>query len=129
MKKFMYSIAAVALLGLAVEPLLAKEKTAPDILEEYEKVSAALVKDDLTAARKAASDLAETAQAENQDELAKAATELAQARDLKQARQQFVSVSKEAIKLTEGEPGYYIMTCPMVKNGDWLQSKEKIANP
>jgi hypothetical protein len=37
-------------------------------------------------------------------------------------------ISDEAIKLTQGQPGLFVMTCPMAR-ADWVQTDKKVRNP
>ena len=113
--------------AFAVFSATASAADAKATLAAYEDVSKALVADDLAAAQKAAGDLASKAEADSA--LAKQATALQKSSSLESARDHFKAVSEEAIKLAEGKDGYHVMTCPMVKNGEWLQTSETVANP
>jgi hypothetical protein len=85
-------------------------------LSAYEKVHQALVADDLTGAQEAAADLGPSG------------ADLTKSKSLEEARNAFAKVSDEAAKLAAGQPGYYVMHCPMVKK-DWVQISDKVANP
>ena len=87
-----------------------------EFLGGYEKVRAALASDDLVSAKKAAS------------ALGGAAEPLAASGTLEQARAAFGKLSKTAERLAAGQPGFYVMHCPMV-NQDWVQTSPKVANP
>lgn len=114
-------------------PLTAEQK---QFLAQYEAVRAALAADDLPAAQKAATIVAEQAgntAATDKHAQAKvdAATKLAKATDLVAAREAFKTLSKQAAHLADGQQGYYLAHCPMVPNeeGDWVQTTKKISNP
>jgi DNA-binding FadR family transcriptional regulator len=112
---------------LALSRLAASE--APSVLiPRYEKISAALVVDDLGGATAAARQLAQAAGQDQAPALAAAARTVAQANDLTAAREAFKGLSREVIALARHEKGYFIVNCPMA-NADWLQSTRKIANP
>ena len=119
MKQYLTTVllGAFALASLAL-PLSATQLTDQNkqFLAAYEKVHHALIADDLTAAKKAAGDLGTTG------------TELANSKSLDDARLAFAKVSSEAEKLAAGQPGYYVMHCPM-KKSDWVQTNDKVANP
>lgn len=117
----MILFALLALLGSA-----AAAADPSDVLGAYDKVSQALVADNLDAAQKAGSELA--AKADANSELAKHAGELAKSTSLDTAREHFKAVSQEAIKLAADKQDYHVMTCPMAK-ADWLQKDTKVANP
>ncbi len=108
---------AFALLTVTA-PLIAAQLTDQNkqFLAAYDKVHHALVADDLASAKKAAADLGGSGK------------EVADSKSLDQARKAFTKVSTEAEKMAAGQSGYYVMHCPM-KNADWVQTDEKIANP
>lgn len=133
------SLAVATLLMLVAQ---AHDKNAPlndeqkQFLTDYEAVHAALAADDLPAAQKAATVIAEHAgHAAGADKHAQAkldaANQLAKARDLAAAREAFKALSKQATHLADGQKGYYLAHCPMVPNeeGDWVQTTKKISNP
>ena len=110
-------VVATAFAQQPAAPLTAEHQT---FLSQYEGVRAALASDDLDAAKKAASSLTgDTAKA------------IAGADSLKTAREAFKSLSKEALKIAKGQPGYFHAHCPMVpgKQGDWVQTNKTINNP
>ena len=111
-----------------VLPARAEDKKPSQIISHYEKISEALVKDDLEAAKSAAAQLGKAAKTEGKSDLAGTAQAIAASASLKDARKAFAGVSEEVIELTEGQPGYFIMTCPMAK-ADWLQKDREVANP
>jgi hypothetical protein len=121
----LYIRIAAAILGALGIVAFAAENAA--VLDAYEKVSQALVADDLAGAQKAAADLAGKAEANSP--LAKHASELSKSDSLQSARDHFKAVSQEAIKLAEDQTGWNVMTCPMIKGGDWLQKSDQVANP
>ena len=85
-------------------------------LARYEKIRTALSADDIGAAKTAAADLGEEGAG------------LAKGSSLKDARVAFEKLSDKAKQLAAGQPGYYVVHCPMLKK-DWVQTSEKIANP
>lgn len=105
-------------------PLTAEQKA---FLSEYESVRAALAADDLSAANKAAAQIAKS----QKNTASAAAEKIASAAKLDAAREAFKALSKEALSVAKGQPGYFHANCPMVKNGegDWVQTTRKINNP
>jgi hypothetical protein len=97
-------------------------------LAKYEPVRAALAADDLAKVKTAAADLAGVADDKG---AAAAAKKMASADSLKDAREAFKAVSKRAVAIAKGQPGYFHANCPMVPGGqgDWVQTTEKISNP
>ena len=85
-------------------------------LAGYEKISTALVADDLTGAKASAKALGDEG------------TEVANAASLKEARAGFEKLSTRAKTLVTGQPGYQVVHCPMLKK-DWVQTSTTIANP
>lgn len=85
-------------------------------LAGYEKVRAALAADNLAEAKKAAAETGEDGAG------------LARTESLIMARKEFAKLSERAITMAKGQPGYYVVNCPMVKK-DWVQTSEKISNP
>lgn len=85
-------------------------------LTAYGKAHDALVADDLGGAKKAAIDLGPDG------------TELNKSTSLDEARSAFGKLSEKAVKLANGQPGYYVAHCPM-KNKDWVQTSRTVANP
>ena len=82
----------------------------------YEKIHGALVADDLGSVKKAAADLGA------------AGTDLAGSTSLEQARTAFAKLGDKAVKLAAGQPGYFILYCPMVDK-QWVQTSPNVANP
>lgn len=115
----------VAVFGLAN---VSRAASTNPVLDDYIAVAGALANDDLAAAKKAASALAETAKAEKQTSLAKQAAGIASSDSLDAAREHFKMASEEAEKLAAGKDGYYVLTCPMAK-ADWVQKTTKVQNP
>ena len=103
------------------------ENTNP-LVSHYTALSEALVMDDLAAARAAASKLAEGA-GDSQPELAELAKAVAQAEDLNVAREHLIPLSRKLIELVDDEKGLFVMQCPMVKDGEWLQTNRDPRNP
>jgi hypothetical protein len=111
---FTSAIALVALTApLSAAPLTDQNK---QFLSTYEKIHHALVADDLPGAQKAAADLGPSG------------ADLTKSKSLVEARNAFTGLSTEATKLAAGQPGYYVVHCPMLKK-DWVQTSDKVANP
>ncbi|MEP6673460.1 MAG: hypothetical protein ABJF10_30210 [Chthoniobacter sp.] len=105
---------------VAASTLTPAQKT---FMEHYEAVRSALAADDLKAAQAAAVALSkENAEVGGVKALLKSDS-------LKQAREAFKLVSAEAMKLAAKQPGYYVIACPMVAGGNWVQTTKRIANP
>jgi hypothetical protein len=85
-------------------------------LTAYGKAHDALVADDLGGAKKAAIDLGPDG------------AELNKSTTLDEARSAFGKLSEKAVKLADGQPGYYLAHCPM-KSKDWVQTSRTVANP
>ena len=115
MKKTITYFVAVclALSGAAAASLSDNDR---QFLAAYEKVRSALAGDDLGGAKAAA------------DNLGDAGADLAKSSSLKEARVAFEKLSDKAKQLIAGQPGYYVVNCPMLKK-DWVQTSEKIGNP
>jgi hypothetical protein len=97
----------------AAGPLSDSEK---EFLAAYEKARTALAADDLSGTKAVANDLG----AEGAD--------LAKSNSLKEARAVFEKLSDKAKQVAVGQPGYYVVHCPMLKK-EWVQTSEKISNP
>ena len=125
------------LLGASGKPANAGAKlNEPDakIMGEYEQIRAALAADDLRTAKKAASTMVESlkgsaATAAPAASWQPSAEALANVTALDRSRQIFKTMSVEAIRLTSGVPGYYVINCPMTPNGDWVQTNTVVDNP
>lgn len=109
--------------GLCVALALALRVAAADLSETdkqflagYEKIRAALVADDLGAAKAAAAEIGDKG------------ASVARSESIAAARKEFAPLSEEAVKLAKGQSGYYVAYCPMVKKS-WVQTSEKISNP
>ena len=103
----------------------------PKTLEQYEMVRAGLAADDLAAAKNGATNLvtAVTEEFAGSKPMIDAAEKLAASESLDDARAAFGTVSAEVTKVVQGQPGLFVMNCPMVKNGTWVQTTSKIENP
>jgi len=111
---------------LALSP--SRAATANPVLDASLVVSEALTNDNLDAAKKAATALAETAKTSGQPVIATHAAEIATSTSLDEARVHFKAVSEVTVKLAAGQEGYYVLTCPMA-NADWVQKTTKVQNP
>src|SRR5260370_11167613 len=85
-------------------------------LTSYEKIHTALVIDDLTGAKAAATELGDSG------------TDIAKANSLKEARSAFEKLSGRAKTKIDGQFGYYVAHCPMLSK-DWVQTSTTISNP
>ncbi len=122
--------------GFKVEPAVAADdrieaasasplsESQKEFLSQYEAIRAALAADDLAAATKSAKAVSSKDEAQHS-----AAAAIAQSDSLKAARAAFITLSAEAVKVATKQPGYYQMSCPMVKNGLWIQSTKNVQNP
>jgi hypothetical protein len=111
---FTGAMALVTFVGpVSAAPLTDQNK---QFLNAYEKVHQALVGDDLAGAQKAAA------------ELGPSGADLTKSKSLQEARNAFARLSDEAKTLVAGQPGYYVVYCPMVKK-EWVQNSDKVANP
>lgn len=131
MKRTLNVIISVLVAGLITSPALAKEATKEEAacLKAYHQVHEALAKDDLAAAKKSASELAEKATPAKCVSTAKHAEELAKSTSLESAREHFKAISEECIKMFAAVDGQYVFTCPMAKS-EWLQTDSKqVSNP
>ncbi len=106
-------IGVVAMFSTFAANLSDKDK---QFLTGYEKIRSALAADDLSNARTAAADLGDDGAV------------LAKSSSLKEARVAFEKLSDRAKQLANGQPGYFVVNCPMLKK-DWVQTSEKIGNP
>jgi hypothetical protein len=131
MKRTLTAIVSLVAAGLITAPVSAKEASKEEAacLKAYHQVHDALAKDDLAAAKKSASELAEKATPAKCVTTAKHADELAQSTSLESAREHFKAISAECIKMFAGVDGQYVFHCPMAKS-EWLQTDSKtVSNP
>ena len=110
--------ALICLLAGAGRPLSATELSESDkyFLDGYEQLRAALAVDDLTKANEVA------------ERLTDSGFNVPKSETLERAREAFAQASEIAIRLTAGQPGYYLVHCPML-NKDWVQTARKVENP
>ncbi|HTX64359.1 MAG TPA: hypothetical protein VMD31_01185 [Opitutaceae bacterium] len=101
---------------------------AATLLPLYEKVSTALVADNLTAPRDSAQALAAAAKTAHQADVAAAAGAVAGAKDIAAGREALKALSRDAVVLARHERGWFIVNCPMA-DADWVQRTRQIANP
>jgi hypothetical protein len=125
-------ISAVILILLAAVVIgRATETKYPKMLEQYEMVRAGLAADELASAKNGATNLVTAVQEEfaGSKLMIDASQKLAASESLDDARAAFQVMSKELVKLVEGQAGYFVMNCPMMKDGIWIQTTAKISNP
>lgn len=103
------------------------EEQHQELVLAVETTGTALVEDDLDATREGAATIVDLLP-EN-DPMAAPVGELAESESLEAAREHFQTLSLLLIERIEEVPGYYIMSCPMVENGYWVQTTEEVANP
>lgn len=106
------------------------EAHADHMLEGYAAVSAGLYKDDLAAAKLAASGMVKH---DKDSAMAKHAQAIADSKDIDEARMHFKELSDAAIPVAKAEKTMHQMHCPMAMEGkgaDWLQkSTDEVQNP
>ena len=132
MRLFIIRIPAILLIVLsAVAVALATNTKFPKTLEQYEMVRAGLAADELASAKNGATNLVTAVQEEfaGSKVMIDAAQKLAASESLDDARTAFQIISQELVKVVEGQPGYFIMNCPMMKDGIWVQTTAKVSNP
>lgn len=133
---------AISLLSLALATPAVMAETAKDhavvgqeaktdhMLDGYADVSAALYKDDLAAAKKAAAGIAEK---DKDSAMTKHAQAIADSKDIEEARMHFKELSDLAIPVAKKDKSMHQMHCPMAMDGkgaDWLQvSADEVRNP
>ena len=93
-------------------------------LTQYEAVRAALAADDFAAAKKASAVLAA-----DKTTAAPGAADIAKSGSIKDARDAFKKLSAHASMVAAQQPGYFVMACPMVPEGTWVQLTKKVENP
>jgi hypothetical protein len=110
---------------------LATEMKFPKTLEQYEMVRAGLAADELAAAKNGATNLVTAVQEEfaGSKPMIDASQKLAASESLDDARTAFQVISSELVKLVQGQPGYFVMRCPMMKDAVWVQTTAKVGNP
>lgn len=123
--------ALIPILLAAVPIALATEMKFPKTLEQYEMVRAGLAADELAAAKNGATNLVTAVQEEfaGSKPIIDASQKLAASESLDDARAAFQIISKDLVKVVEGQPGYFVMNCPMMKDGIWVQTTAKVSNP
>jgi hypothetical protein len=130
----LYAIAIMQLIALTLN-YAACADTVANLLQAYEKLSNALFQDDLVAAQRTASKLANEAKTAKNETVAIHAADLAISDSLFGARQQFKKISAAIIEIARQKRGYHIFTCAMpqtpclMKDCDWVQSISTIENP
>ena len=124
-------LAFLAVLFCSIAVAFAVDTKHPKTLEQYETVRAGLAGDDFGIAKNGATNLVTAVQEEfaGSQAMIEAAQKLAASETIDDARAQFAIISAELVKTVQGKPGYYVMNCPMVKNGVWVQTTSKIENP
>ena len=127
-------------LALATPSVMAEDKHKHDeasheahadhMLEGYAVVSTALYKDDLAAAKKAASGMVKH---DKDSAMAKHAQAIADSKSIDDARKHFKELSDIAIPIAKKEKTMHVAHCPMAMDGkgaDWLQASDtEIQNP
>lgn len=118
---------------MAAEPESApvgKEAHADHMLEGYAALSTALYKDDLEAAKKAASGMIKH---DKDSAMAKHCQAIADSASLEEARKHFKELSDIAIPIAKAKKTMHEMHCPMAfdnKGANWLQkTADEVQNP
>ena len=126
MKRITITLVSVVVFLVAVVASAATTK----LYDKYEAVRQGLLKGSLSDSQAAAKDLAATAHGENQARIAERADALANAANLKAARNSFSMLSDELIRFRDAQSGDRpaVVYCPMHK-ASWLQAKGAITNP
>ena len=113
-----------AVLALAVAAAVAPARAAQPLSDAdmkfmtiYEQIQKGLVTNNLNVAKDAAHALANSE-----------GDPIKNAKDIKEARSAFATLSQHAEKIVAGNPQYHVFNCPMV-NKDWVQSTTTVANP
>jgi len=131
------AVMAVPFAGFSEEkkadPLMEPVKS---VLDHYLKIQTELAKDSLKGVDEHAGAIAKAVKGDDMKmlspDVAKEAETLAQAKDLKAARQAFKPLSASLVKyLADNKAGkgtYHEAYCPMVK-ASWLQTEKTIKNP
>jgi len=103
-----------------VDPLTETQKA---FLGQYETVRAAFAADDLPGAQTAAAAIIDNTMA----------SQIVRSVDLAEARRAFALLSRMAVKIAHGRPGYLVFHCPEAKFGDewghWVQTTNMPSNP
>ncbi|MEO7698137.1 MAG: hypothetical protein ABIZ04_02830 [Opitutus sp.] len=123
-------LTAFSLLG-AIRLSAADMKTnsmSSEILASSAKVSAALAADDLSAAKSAATALADHATMAKNTDVATKASALSKAEKIADARKELIALTAAVEPLAKGQQDYVVMNCPMA-GADWVQAKGKTQNP
>lgn len=123
-----FRLLLTTLIGLSALAGVRAAENPSALIARYEKISAALVANDIAVAQAAARQLAAEAGRLHRAGITTAAQAVAQAGDLAAARAAFKTLSNETIALARHQKGYFIMTCPMAQ-ADWVQSTPAVANP
>ena len=102
------------------------------VLTKYETIRAALVVDDLRAAKRAATDLGTFLKPTPESAgtpLDTPVQEIATAAALDKARVAFKTLSASMVTLADGVEGYYVMESPVPNEALWVQTTPKVDNP
>jgi Cu(I)/Ag(I) efflux system membrane fusion protein len=100
-------------------------------MEQYEIIRAGLAADELASAKNGATNLVVAVQEElgGAKALLDPSQKIAACESLDDARAAFQLISIEVAKLVEGQPGFFVMTCPMLKGSVWVQTTRTVGNP
>src|SRR6266446_8742978 len=141
MKALTTILTAVAAVGLLITPAVraadgsAMMEPVKSVYDHYLKIQTELAKDSLKGVDEHANAIAKAAKGDNMkmlpSDVATQAEALAQAKDLKAAREAFKPLSTSLIKYLAdnkaGKGAYHEAYCPMVK-ASWLQTDKNIKN-
>lgn len=102
------------------DPLTETQKA---FLGQYETVRAALAAADLPGGQTAAAAITNNTMA----------SQIVRSADLAEARKAFALLSRMAVKIAHGQPGYFVFHCPETKFGEewghWVQTTDTPSNP
>jgi len=126
-------VARVALLIVFsfIGSVLGTDMKYPKTLEQYEMVRSGLAADELASAKNGATNLVVSVGEEfaGSKPMIEASQKLAASESLDDARAAFQVISKELAKLVEGQPGFFVMNCPMMKDGSGCRRRRRSAIP
>ncbi len=124
-------ITLLAITFVGLNAATATDMKYPKTLEQYEMVRSGLAADELASAKNGATNLVTAVREEFAESkpMIDASEKLAASESLKDARAAFQVISKELVNLVKGQPGYFVMNCPMMKDGLWVQTNDKVNNP
>jgi hypothetical protein len=136
---FILASLAVPIAGFSAQPNVAGQglaDPAKSVLEHYVAIQKELAKDSIKDVNENATAIAKAVKTDEtkkfSPDVAKQADALAQAKDLKKAREAFKPLSESLVKYVAdskaGKGTYHEAYCPMAK-ASWLQTEKEVRNP